>query len=824
MKIVKLAFGNFLKQATQRDHRLVFFTQAVLTFFLVTLTLTSASIQTYLQTNMESLLGSDMVISQYQPLTPLEQTAINEFSDLVSETSVVPINLTHNQQWRRVQLKLVDHHYPVQGQLKKSLTRGGPSETTGAIPQLGYIWVDTRLAANLGLGIGDKVKIGGTELMVSAFLLHEPDRLMEGHSVEMRALVASNSLPNSFSENNAQYRYLIVAEKEQRSLISDWAKQSLPEARVMNRHEGRHPLAAYWQRVENFLGLVSVLLFFMAAIAIHLASRRIVERLKQRLALFVSLGAPMAQNIRMAFYEWLIGFTLAFLPALLLAYGAQFLLMIELKSQFPGISAGVHLQEVIYTSALVLALMFFTQLPMFIQLTQTSVLSLIRQQSNSRFTFIHVMGAAIMLTGLAIAYSDNGLLTAMTLSALGVAVLFILVSTWLVLALGDLWGRKRAGLLPFVFFIMKQRLFSKAVQVLGLGLCVTLMLFTLMLMKDIGAAMESQTRAANGNLMITDALDPQVDDIEVWADKTGSEIRELNAFTHAQVVKINGVLLGDLDKQPSESLARLERPIRLSWANEIPENNRVNSGEWWSESDRDWQQVSVEDEVMTDLNLSLGDQLTLVVSGKPYDFTLVASHVFKPGGSSMTFWFQIPELGARAMNADIHHMGSMELPESAWNQLGELLSQHPTLSVLSLQEITERFDRTLAIVTKMALGFSAVILLLSMVVIVASVSGYEADDRKRLGLLRSLGLPSGLGLRLVISEWLFTGVIAAGGAIVGTWVAGQLIYSSQFSLVYQPDYLWTFITLTSTCLLLCVVGIYFSRGSLKASVRDLMAE
>jgi putative ABC transport system permease protein len=37
---------------------------------------------------------------------------------------------------------------------------------------------------------------------------------------------------------------------------------------------------------------------------------------------------------------------------------------------------------------------------------------------------------------------------------------------------------------------MRQRLFAKSAQVLGLGLCGLLLLFTLMLMRDLGGTME----------------------------------------------------------------------------------------------------------------------------------------------------------------------------------------------------------------------------------------------------------------------------------------------------------------------------------------------
>lgn len=825
MRDLAFAIATFTQNNASRDNRLVFWTQGFLIFLLTTLTLTSASIQDYLTGNLEALLGSDMVISQYQPLDAAHKAKLYENASVFSETIVLPISLTREGLWQRVQLKLVDQAYPVQGSLTKSSFVGGVAVPVGQGPEIGEIWVGSRVAASLGAIVGERVKIGDTELIVAAILQHEPDRLMEGHTVEMRALVNERSFINDpLPTGRMKYRYLIVADTAGRAVIRDWAKQAIPTAQLLDRHQGQHPLADYWKRVENFLGLASVLLFFMAAIAINMASRRQLEEQKSRLALYMSMGMPLGRGILLALITWFVAFMVALVLAVALAYGAQYVMMIELQSQFEGITAGVHLFSVVKTIFLVFVLLLATQIPSFLQLRKTSVVSLIRQQVQKGYGTTQLLWSGITLSILAVTYSDNWMLTAMILVSMIIALLLMMVVTWIALTVGEVWGRRRAGILPFAFFIMKQRLFNKSTQILGVGLCSTLLLFTLMLMKDLRDTMHSQLRNDNGNLIISDAQEGHMDALRDWSERTGSEIRHFSAYSRALAVRVNGKTLEDFATQPSESLARLARPIRLSWSDEVPMNNNVTGGNWWLADSDNWQQMSVEAEVMTDMALSFGDILTFDVAGKQYDFTIVASHAFKSGGSSITYWFQVPTKALSHMQMTIHHMGSIELPKSAWAELGGLLQQHPTLSVFSLQEITERFDKTLAMVTKGTVGFSAMILLLSLVVIVASVSGFEADDKKRNGLLLSMGFKKQDCLRLTFYEWLVTGLIAAVGAIAGTWIAGQLIYSEQFSMVYEPDYLWITTILFTTCLVVCSVGLFSCRVSLRATVRELMTE
>jgi putative ABC transport system permease protein len=202
---------------------------------------------------------------------------------------------------------------------------------------------------------------------------------------------------------------------------------------------------------------------------------------------------------------------------------------------------------------------------------------------------------------------------------------------------------------------------------------------------------------------------------------------------------------------------------------------------------------------------------------------MISSHAYKAGSGSITFWFQVP-LSARAqIDASTHYMGSMELPEPAWDVLAGLWQQYPTLSLVPLRELTERFDQTLGIVTKLTSGYAAMVLLLALFVLAASVSGFSADDRQKNGLLMSMGLRDTDCLKLNFYDWGVTAVIAATGAVVGTWIAGLLIYQAQFNLTYNPDILWVAGMIMAMVAIVCLVGYLACRQSLNVSVRDLLA-
>ena len=67
-------------------------------------------------------------------------------------------------------------------------------------------------------------------------------------------------------------------------------------------------------------------------------------------------------------------------------------------------------------------------------------------------------------------------------------------------------------------------------------------------------------------------------------------------------------------------------------------------------------------------------------------------------------------------------------------------------------------------------------------------------------------------------------MLRACGAIVGTYLAGVLIYQSQFSLNYQPDFAWLTFTLVIILVTVISLGVMASRARLHSSIRELLAE
>jgi len=562
----------------------------------------------------------------------------------------------------------------------------------------------------------------------------------------------------------------------------------------------------------------------MAAIAIEQIAQVHIKKEQYFSAICMSLGASKATGLQLSFLKWLINIAVL-IPVVAILSGVFHWLVVKwLSETFADIAWQLDFWLSVQTIATSVLLFAVFHSPVWLTLSQTSVAKLFHQNQKSISLGLVKLCALVVLVLVAVKYSDNGLLTLMLVGSIFVTIVLMAAISWFFLTLGEKTTQQLSGLVPFTLFMMKQRLLSKSTQIMGIGLSTFLLLFTLMFLKDLGDTMASYQRTHDGNVMISQASQPQMKAIQKWSTEHDINLRQSKPYLYAKVVKINDQTLNEFSTKPSDSLATLSKAIRLHWTQTIPKTNRLLQGKWWQKNTQHWQQISIEEEVMTDIGLNLGDKLTFIIHQQSFTFTITASHVYKPGAGSIIFWVQMPEAAIQHINAPQYNMASLELNDDQWPLLGQLWQEHPTIRMISLQEMTKQFDAILAMITKVIGGFAVMIIVLAIIVILSSINALEGKEKKKNSVIMSFGFLKNTCLQLNIIEWLITALIIATGAIAGTYITGMLIYQSQFSLSYQPNFGVLFMTLSIILSTVTLLGIYASRHSLKSSVKQLMAD
>ena len=432
---MQLAWYYFTQEYRQPHQQLLRWVQCILMVFIVTLSLASNTIQQYLQGNLQNLLGADAVFTQKDKLTRAQFTTLTNFSDNVVKTVQINATLTFKGKWQRSKLKAVGSDYPLQGKLLTSRTLQSPATSTKGGPKAGNIWLDSRLFSSLAISIGDIINIGEQNFIVSKVLIHEPDRLMEGHNVSMRAIVNIDDMQRlAFPTDLIQHRYLITASKTQIQQVIEWQQAQLPAAKIHHK-SGSHPLASFWQRTENFLGLSSIILFFMAAIAIEQIAQVHLKKEQYFSAICMSLGASKATGLQLSLSKWLINI-LVLIPFVAILSGLfHWLIVGWLSETFADISWQLEFWLAVKTIATCVLLFAVFHSPVWLSLSQTSVAKLFNQNQKSISLAFIKLCALLVLVLVAIKYSDNGLLTLMLVGSISITILLMATVSWAVLSL-----------------------------------------------------------------------------------------------------------------------------------------------------------------------------------------------------------------------------------------------------------------------------------------------------------------------------------------------------------------------------------------------------
>lgn len=810
------------QEAKNRSIVLFLLVQTILFSFLLTLSQLSGNIQSYFQNNMDQMLGADVVLTQDRPFSDQAMKKFDQWNAKLVETSHLTLVTNFKDNWQKVKIKAVNSDYPIKGEVLVSKGTMEPSQVANSMPKRGEIWLDSRAIAALSVDVGQQVSIQGSLLTVAKILVHEPDRLMESHSVEMRGLVNIGSLTAiALTDAKPDFRYLVEVDSQYFKAIEQWYEAAYPSGYFISKNK-KHPLAMFWQRTENVIGITSILLFFMAAIAVwHLTSN--IENSERRFtALLLSFGMSKTFCVAFSLFKWLLYLIAATPFAVVISWFLQGQLIVQLQETIPGLTAEWQVNKFIQTFGLYSAIFMLFLIPCWLSVKSASIRALFSESTSKVYLWLKAFLSIALLSILALTYTDNLLLTTYLLVSIFSVVVFVIVFSWLLLWSVEKSTAKRTGLFAFTVFMMKQRLLVKSTQILGVALSAFLLLFTLSFMHDLGESIERYQRKHDGNVLVSQATQEQMSAIKKVVSDVDGRILQQKPFVFAKLVSINGTKLAESQSNPSESLTTMMREIRMHPTPSVPSNNRTLSGKW--PSAQAWNEISIEQEVFEDLGLALQDKLTFSLNNQLTTFTLKATHGYTSGKGSITFWVNVPEAILTELDLTPNYMASVDIKDDSMFAINQLWQQYPTLRIVSMAELTKRFDDTLSLLSKLVVSFSTVLMMMVMIVIYSSVVSTEKAEKHKNALIMSFGFTKASCSFIYLIEWSITGAVSALAAIGGTWIAGNLIYQSQFGLVYQPDILWVLSLLLMIIVSVVLTGALLSRAGLAGSVRTLMSE
>jgi len=721
---------------------------------------------------------------------------------------------------RLVQVRAVTDNYPFYGEI------GTRPDTAWSRLHAGkHAIVDPSVLISLDTQIGDSLMLGTARFAIVGTIESVPGDLGVSAAIGPRVFIPARFLEETgllVFGSRAEYDVLLkmpegLTPAQFAGRFNQRFSTDTPRVRLETVAENEYDLTDDIADLGNFLGIVGLVALLLGGIGVASGVHAFVMRKIDTVAVLRCLGATSSQVLviyvlqaaAMGFVGALVGaaFGVAFqfgLPWLL----ADFLpvdVTVSLAPSAIGLGLGVG----------VWVALIFSLRPL-LSLRNISPLQTLRRESDAtvlrraqRDSAVMVVSFAIVASVLAIALARAGTVE----RALGYAAA-------IAAAIAALWGTAvllsksaRSMARPSWPFVVRQgiaNLYRPGNQtravILALGFGVFLMSTMYQVQHNLLRQLDLKLDQSRSNLVFFDVQEDQEPFIDSAILASGHTVVQKAPIIPMRIAAINGQSVASIMSE-QDSIARAyrgtgQRPprrFRSNWAlrrefrstyraEQTPGETRI-AGQWFSPNDTT-PQISVEEDVASDLRIGIGDTVTWNIQGVQLA-TVVTSLREVTWARFEPNFFVVFNPGAveRAPKqfAILAHVATNE--QMAMLQR-DVVRRYPSVSSLDLSLIQRTVANVLDKVTS-AIRFMALVSLAFGIPVLFSAVAATRRERLREGvLLKTLGATRRQVGRIMLSEYALLGGLGSLAGVVlsvgAAWLLMKFVFETEFSPALLP--------------------------------------
>lgn len=698
------------------------------------------------------------------------------------------------------EIDAVSSNYPLRGELTVKRTIDGVEEVVNG-PDKGTVWVERSLLSRLGVNIGDVIEVGVAPLKIAGIVTNIPDRsyrfLIAGPTVLMNIDdMAATELVQPGSR--MWYRYMFSGDTENIEDFEAWVKpQVLDSQRWYDAKRAQNRLSSTLDSAERFLSLASMLGIVLAAVAVAVASRRYGQRHQSVVAVFRALGATLSHVRKLYCLHWALLSLISIVAGLLVGYILLLLGANAIESYLSLDETPLTLTPFItaIVTGLLCAIAFAIHpLKELIHTTPLSVIRGFEQGKRPKLGWFHLPPFIALLALLLIFSGDLIMSLSLLVGGLLVSIILLFLGK-VVMSAGRTVGSKAGKSWHLALANLKRRANENSVQLVSFTIAIKLLLLITVMKSSIMEEWQAQFPEDTPNQYLVNISQEQIAPLQQFTIDNDIPNRGFFAVYRGRLSAINGEKTvriqddnEDVDKknttakesgEQQEGRRGMGRELGLTWMKDLPEQNKITKGQWWSADDTS-PQVSIESGVAERLDIKLGDKLTFTLGGR--EFTVPVTSIREVNWKSRQLNFIM--VFNEAVLADFPATSI-----SAWNVSPEkkdafyrLLAKHPTVSMIDfdaiMKQLTEMIDQvTIAIELILIL-----VVLAGSLVLVAQVQASMEERERELAILRTLGAKGSLLRNSVLFEFVALGAIAGLMASIGMEIGVYILQTQTFEM------------------------------------------
>lgn len=701
-----------------------------------------------------------------------------------------------------VEIKAVDTLYPLYGTLKttpqKDTTElfAKQGSTYGAVaPQI--------LLDRLQIHVGDKIKVGNIDLIVTAALEEEPDLLSEGFQLGPRLFVSLDAIKASgLLQPGSLYAYIYKiaikgASDAQLEQLKNKAEKDFEETgwSVRTRSNAAPALSKNIERFSQFLTLIGLTALIVGGVGVANAVRAYMDEKRAVIATFKSLGASGRMVMEIYFLQIMLIALIGVFIGLIIAAFIPFATAGLLRHYLPFLGTA-HL----YPSALLLAIVFALlttaafailplsrarSVPVTALLRSFGTTNRLRAQKGAVFAvaFLLAITAALAVYN---AY-DRRMAVIFLVAVVGAFIVLRLVSiviqwiarkcvhvrsTPLRLAIGNIY--RPGALTPSV--------------VLALGLGLTLLVALATIDGNLRKQLANSVPEKAPDFFFMDIARNDADAFTAFLQKQDPQgTLKIMPTLRARITKLNDVAAKDAKVHPDSAWV-LRGDRNITYAATMPEGTHLAEGKWWPSDPKNeataGAEVSISQPEAGELGLKIGDTITVNVLGHDITATITSFRDVDWDSFNMNF---VMIFSPEALKGAPHvWLATFKSAKGAnFDEAGLMRSiskDFPSVTAVPVRQVLADAQVLVGQIGTAIRASASIALLASVLVLAGALSAGNRARAHDAVILKTLGATRKVLVKAFIYEYALLGLATAVFAFIAGSFAGWAIARFKMEL------------------------------------------
>ncbi len=777
----------------------------------------------------KSLLGADVVLNSRRPFTErIDLVADSLRADQSLETNFTSMALFPASGGTRLaQVRAIKGNFPYYGDFE--------TEPAGAITKLrepGFALIDEGMMIQFAVSVGDTVKIGNSRLIVAAAILGIPGESAAASLVGPRIYMSLDDLDATGlirTGSIASWRRYWKLQNP------DAVEETMEDIRPILRteqvsfdtvEERRQGVNAVVGNVTRFLNVIGYLALLLGAVGIASSIHVYTRRKLGTVAILRCLGLSAWQSLSIFLIQTMFFGFVGTLIGIALGIGIQLIFPWVMGDFLPVnvefMVSGRAVIEGLVTGFIVTAI--FSLLPL-LGIRGVSPLSVLRsgsdetQSAKDPAAILLLAVGVLAMVGFAVMQTGNwfqGLLLSLSVAAAGLLLTLI---SW-----GIIHTARRFNSSSWNY-IWRQGLANlhrprnqTLILVLSLGLGATLIMTQVAIQHNLLAQVEDVGSDGQPNMILFDVQLDQLDGVKDIVQDNGLPVLFEVPVVTMRLTHIKGRSVESLVRDTTNTIPRwaLNREYRSTYRSELVNTEQVLSGSLtpsWKLGDGAIP-ISLEEDIARDLNVALGDSITVDVQGVPMQTVVGSIRKVDWQRVQPNFFIVFPDGPLNEAPQFLVLVTRTETREQSATVQRSIVERYPNVSAVDLELIlaTVRniLDQAAFVIRFMAI-FSIVT---GLIVLTGSVIVSKFQRMRENVLLRTIGASRKQVTGILLAEYTFLASFASLAglllAVAAGWALTLFVFESAFSMPWlQFGIGWVLLTA-----LTLIIALINSRGTL----------